>query len=180
MSFKKLEFRTSLAALPHTTSMEENMQEMSENNVYELGFILVPSITEERLAETFGALKAVLETRGGVSLTEEFPKMTTLAYTMEKTINNKIERFREGYFGWIKFELAGSEVAELERQLRLRDDVIRHLLISTVRENTIAARRTPGVRRAPKAGTTKDAAPEMSKEEIDREIDALVDDKPAA
>lgn len=160
--------------------MEETMQvEKSENGVYELGFILVPSFTEEKLPEAFAALKSVIEDKGGVALSEEFPKLMTLAYTMDKTINNKIERFKEGFFGWVKFEAAGADIAKIDAAMRLRTDVIRHLLISTVRENTIAAKRSIGARRAPKAGT-KDAAPEMSKEEIDREIEALVDEKAAA
>ena len=160
--------------------MEEIIhEEESGNGIYELGFLLVPSFTEEKLPEAFNAIKEAVAGKGAVVFAEEMPKLITLAYTMEKTINNKIERFREGYFGWIKFELAGTETAKLESMLRLRDDVIRHLLISTVRENTIASKRGFGPRRNPKAGS-KDSAisPSMSKEEIDREIEALVDEKP--
>ncbi len=162
--------------------MEEMTQtEGSDNGVYELGFLLVPDITEEKLPEVFGTLKDSILARGAVAISEEFPKHIPLAYTMEKTINNKIERFNNGYFGWIKFELEGAKVAELEASLRLRTDVIRHLLVSTVRENTIASKRGFGVRRRTKDESGKEsAAPEMSKEEIDREIEALVDDKAAA
>ena len=155
--------------------MDEVMKvEKSENGVYELGFILVPGITEEKLAETFGVLKDVVSAAGGEVFGEEFPKMTTLAYTMEKTINNKIERFKEGWFGWVKFELATGDVAGIDAKMFLRDDVIRHLLISTVRENTLASKRVVGTRRTTKDGEEKSGAPEMSKEEIDREIEALV------
>lgn len=162
--------------------MDEMIQtEDSENGVYELGFLLVPDITEEKLPEAFGAIKDLIVGMGALPIGEEFPKLTPLAYTMEKTINNKIERFKEGWFGWIKFELPGAEVSALDKTLRLRVDVIRHLLTSTVRENTIASKRAFGVRRRPKTDVLgKSAAPEMSKEEIDREIEALVDDKPAA
>ena len=152
----------------------------SDKGVYELGFILVPSFTEEKLPEAFGVLKEAVEAKGGIIIGEEFPKNLVLAYTMEKTINNKIERFKEGFFGWVKFEAAGADIAVIDAAMRLRTDVIRHLLISTVRENTIAAKRIIGARRAPKAGTPNAAAPEMSKEEIDREIEALVDEKAAA
>ncbi len=162
--------------------MEEMIQtEGSDNGVYEVSFILVPSFTEEKLPEAFGALKAAVSEKGAVVFAEEFPKMMQLAYTMEKTINNKIERFKDGYFGWMKFELPGAEVAKLDAALRLRDDVVRHLIISTVRENTIASKRAFGPRRTPKAGMKdNEAAPAMSKEEIDREIEALVDDKAEA
>jgi ribosomal protein S6 len=162
--------------------MEEMIQtEESDNGVYELGFLLVPDVTEEKLPELFGNLKDMIVAKGAIAISEEFPKHIPLAYTMEKTINNKIERFNFGYFGWIKFELDGSKCAELEAALRLRTDVIRHLLVSTVRENTIASKRAFGVRRRTEDKSGKESAPEMSKEEIDREIEALVvDDKAAA
>jgi len=163
--------------------MEEMIQTGdSDNGVYEIGFILSPNITEEKLPEAFGALKNVLSEKGAVTISEEFPKLMTLAYTMEKTINNKIERFTEGYFGWIKFELPAEVVAPLEGVLRLREDLVRYLLISTVRENTVASKRIPSVRRrvGGKDDISKEAAPEMSKEQIDREIEALVDDKAVA
>jgi ribosomal protein S6 len=160
-------------------TMEEMTQtEVSDNGVYEVGFLLVPDITEDGLAEVFGNLKTSILDKGAIAVSEEFPKHMPLAYTMEKTINNKIERFNNGYFGWIKFELEGSKVAAVDAMLRLRIDVIRHLLISTVRENTIASKRAPSVRRRKdESGKEIPGAPEMTKEEIDREIEALVDTK---
>ena len=80
--------------------MEEmNAAEESGNGVYEVGFLLVPEITEEKLPEAFGNLKNAILDKGAIAISEEFPKLMTLAYTMERTINNKIERFKEGYFG---------------------------------------------------------------------------------
>ena len=159
--------------------MEEMTQtEVSDNGVYEVGFILVPDVTEEKLPELFGNVKDAILAKGAIAISEEFPKLTTLAYTMEKTINNKIERFKEGYFGWIKFEAEGAAIAPIDAMLRLRTDVIRHLIISTVRENTIASKRAPSVRRRAE-GETREGAPEMSKAEIDREIEALVVDTSA-
>jgi ribosomal protein S6 len=165
--------------------MEEMTQtEVSDNGVYEVGFLLVPEITEEKLPEIFGTLKNVILDKGAVAISEEFPKLISLAYTMERTINNKIERFNEGYFGWIKFELPSEKVEDLEATLRLRIDLVRHLLVKTVRENTIASKKGFGVRRRPggkdEVKDNTSAAPEMSKEQIDREIEALVDDKAVA
>lgn len=164
--------------------MEEMIQnEGSDNGVYEIGFILVPQVTEEKLPESFGNIKNAILDTGAIAISEEFPKLITLAYSMERTINNKIERFTEGYFGWIKFELESDKVQGLEAALRLRTDLVRHLLIKTVRENTIASKKGFGVRRRPTSKDElkdKEALPEMSKEEIDREIEALVDDKAVA
>jgi hypothetical protein len=76
--------------------------------------------------------------------------------------------------------MTGDAVTTLEKELRARPDVIRFLLIKTVRENTIAAKRGLGARRRPKSTDSKESAPLLSKEEIDREIEALVDEKAAA
>lgn len=157
--------------------MDENLNE-GEGSVYELGFLLVPEITEEKLPEAFGAIKDVVVKHGGTPISEEFPKNMALAYTIERTFRNKIERYNEAFFSWIKFELGGEAVKALDAELRLRGDVVRFLIVKTVRENTMSAKRPMGIRRKAGAPKEKDPnAPEMSKEEIDREIDALVVDK---
>jgi ribosomal protein S6 len=130
--------------------------EKSENGIYELSFILVPDITEEKVVEVFASLKEILSAKGAEIFAEEFPKNIALAYTMDKTINNKIERFKDGFFGWLKFELAQGDVSAIDAKFRLREDVIRHLLISTVRENTIASKRPMSSRRGAK-GTEAEA-----------------------
>lgn len=158
--------------------MEENTK--IEGNVYELGFLLVPEITEEKLPEAFGSVKEVITKHGGVGISEEFPKQMPLAYTIERSFKNKIERYNEAFFSWIKFELDGEKVKDIDAELRLRGDVVRFLIVSTVRENTMSPKRPMGLRK--KSGATKEkeaGAPEMSKEEIDREIDALVSEKEA-
>ncbi len=162
--------------------MEETIKaEMSDTGVYEVGFLFVPSITEEKMTEVFGAFKDSIIASGSTAIVaEEAPKLIPLAYTMEKTINNKIERFKEGWFGWVKFELDAALVAKLDAKIRLREDIIRHLFVSTTRDNTIASKRPFSVRRRP---GSKDEVkgdkevPEMSKEDIDREIEALVTEK---
>ncbi len=161
--------------------MEENMQaEVSDNGIYEVGFHLSPSITEAALPEAFGNVKEAILAKGAMAISEEFPKLIPLAYVMEKTINNKIERFKEGWFGWIKIEAPADKVAAIDAMLRLRDDVIRHLIVSTVRENTMSQKRGFGVRRRSREEGDVAGAPQMTKEQIDAEIEALVDEKEAA
>ncbi len=168
--------------MPHKGIMEENMQAAgSDAKIYEVGFLLSPNITEAALPEAFGNIKDAIVQKGALAISEEFPKLIPLAYTMEKTISNKIERFKEGWFGWIKFEAEAESISGMDAMLRLRDDVIRHLIISTVRENTMSQKRGFGVRRRKEDGSeTKEGAPQMTKEQIDAEIEALVDDKKEA
>ena len=156
-----------------TTVKEEGMR------VYELGYLLVPTISEENLASEVGALKDILEAQGAVTVSEEYPKLTELAYTMDKVISNKKNKFDAGYFGWIKFEIEISALAGIKEKLDRSDSIIRYLLIKTVRENTIASKRPARSDSRRKIGKkegdeAEGDAPEMNKEEVDKKIEEMV------
>ena len=72
--------------------------------------------------------------------------MRELAYEMTRVVNNINVRFNEGYFGWIKFELDGDKVKDLEKGLKLDEEVIRYLVVKTVRENTVYTKRAPVIK----------------------------------
>ncbi len=159
--------------------MEEETKGMeSENRVYELGFLFVPTIPEENIAGEFTALKDVIEASGAKVISEEMPRYMELAYTMERVIANKTSKFGYGYFGWIKFELDPASLVTLKEACAMNEKLIRFLLVKTVRESTLASKKSftgagaGSKKRAPaKAG---EAPVEINKEEIDREIDAMV------
>lgn len=145
---------------------------LETGTVYEVSFIIDPQVSEEKLPETFGAIKNTIVDLGANPISEEFPRHLELAYTMEKKVSNKILRYDEGWFGWIKFELETDITAKLEEKLRADTTIVRFLLVKTVRENTISSKKGVGSRKRQKTEDT----PEVSKEEIDREIEALVEE----
>ena len=57
----------------------EEKEETGEPRVYELGFLLLPTILEEELAGKVAQIKERGADRGGVFLSEEFPKRIGLA-----------------------------------------------------------------------------------------------------
>jgi Ribosomal protein S6 len=65
---------------------------------------------------------------------------------MVRVVNNVNVRFNEGYFGWIKFELPADKVKELEKGLKLDDQLVRYLVVTTVRENTVYTKRAPVIK----------------------------------
>jgi ribosomal protein S6 len=152
-----------------------------ENRVYELGYLLVSTLSEEDVPREYGNLKEVITSMGGALISDEMPRMTTLSYTMMKVWNNQRTKFDNAYFGWIKFEIDSEKISELKKKLSLNENLIRFLTIKTVRENTIASRRfthKEGMRK--RASFTKKEEEvsepvEINKEEIDKEIDALVE-----
>ena len=156
-----------------STSTEAN------NRVYELGYLLVPNIPEENVPVIFGNLKELVSSLGGNHISDEMPKMIPLAYSMVKVVANVRSKFNTAYFGWIKFTMDSDKVLELKKKLDFDPNFIRFLILKTVKENTIAAKRFVRgdfAHRKPKAkaGEEGEAAAPINKEEIDKEIDALV------
>lgn len=118
-------------------------QEHTEPRVYELGYHLVAMLPEEKIPEASGAVRAMIEQIADDIIVEELPVFIDLAYPMVKTIEHKNYRFTEAYFGWIKFTASPNGVARLEELLKKSEDVLRYLVVKTLRENTLIAKKFP-------------------------------------
>ncbi len=153
-------------------------KELKDSRIYEVGYLLVPSIPEEEVGAEYGNLKELVGSFGGVVVSDEMPKMIGLAYQMVKVVSNIRHKYDSAYFGWTKFEMDPEKVLELKKKLDMDAKVIRFLITKTVRENTIASKRFIGkdmIRRKPQARKEDEGpAVEINKEEIDKEIEALV------
>jgi len=150
-----------------------------EARVYEVGYILLPTIPEEGIPAIYGNLKDLVSSLGGEVISDEMPRMIPLAYTMIKVLQNINHRFDTGYFGWIKFTMHPEKILDLKKKIELDTNIIRSLILKTVKENTVAAKRfvrSDVVRhRAPTLKKEGDEAEQpINKEEIDKEIDAMV------
>lgn len=160
--------------------MEDTKEKVEKNSrVYEVGYLLVPTLSEENVPAVYSSLKDLVVSLGGEIISDEMPKIISLAYVMSKVIQNLRNKFDSAYFGWVKFEINSEKVLELKKKLDLDQNFIRFLILKTVRENTIAAKRF--VRResrkkiltSKKEGENNISLP-IDKEEIDKEIDAMV------
>ena len=94
-------------------------------------------------------------------------------------IQERSEKFKTAYFGWIKFMMDSDKVTELKKRLDLDSNFVRFLILKTVKENTINEKRFPrGNIAHRKIKTDRNKNNEtiipINKEEIDKEIDALV------
>jgi ribosomal protein S6 len=117
-----------------------------DSRIYEISFIFDNKLDESAALEKSNAIKQSIATLGGSFISEEAPYMRELAYEMVRVVNNINVRFNVGYFGWIKFELDGSKVKELEKPLKLDEQVVRYLVVKTVRENTVYTKRAPVIK----------------------------------
>ena len=153
--------------------------EHTEPRIYELGYHLVPTLAEEQIPGASGAVRGMIERISKDIIAEELPVFIDLAYTIVKTIEHKNKRFDESYFGWIKFEGSPAGIAELEEALKKDDNVLRYLIVKTIRENTFIAKKFTGAKvkeiAEETAATAEDAVAEIPSEEaLDKAIEELV------
>jgi hypothetical protein len=109
------------------------------------------------------------------------PKLINLAYEISKTINTKKNQFNKAYFGWVKFEIDPSKIAEIKNKIESFPEILRFLIIKTVKENTIHTPKVPMFKKENKdqaVGEIKnqisEEKAEISEEEIDKSIDDLI------
>ncbi len=158
-------------------TMEETEEKEFPSGIYEVGYIMVPDIAEENLGEEVTKFKDSFIEAGALFISDEYPKMTELAYEMSRSINNKKQKFSYGYFGWVKFECNTLTIKKIKENLDKNEKVIRFLLIKTVRESTLSSKRPYSKRDGFKKRTPakKDEVVEKIDEQvIDKEIEALV------
>ncbi len=126
--------------------MTEINETKVDSRVYEVSFIFDNKLDESAALEKANALKQSIATLGGSFISEEAPYMRELAYEMIRVVNNVNVRFNEGYFGWIKFELDGEKVKEFEKSLKGDEQVVRYIVVKTVRDNTVYTKRAPVIK----------------------------------
>ncbi len=162
-------------------STEEKVNKTAKEGhlVYEVGFLLLPTLPEERMPEIMANIKGIIEKSGGEIISEEAPKMRPLAYEMFKVIQTKKQGFDHAYFGWVKFEIASAEISVVKKAIESMEEVLRALFIKTIRESTIMASKVSD-REAQKTKSeddsieSEDSKAPVSEEDMDKSIEALV------
>jgi small subunit ribosomal protein S6 len=88
---------------------------------YELVFIISPEVVEDRINEVTESVSQFITGKGGiVSEVEQWGKRR-LAYP--------IKHFEEGSYILVRFKMQPGYNRELETNLRISEDILRHLLI---------------------------------------------------
>lgn len=88
---------------------------------YELMYILSPNLEEDAVGELTAKFEEILTSRGGeIEKTESMGKRR-LAY--------EIDGIREGFYVLSNFKCSVETAQELERIMKISDNVVRYLLI---------------------------------------------------
>lgn len=88
---------------------------------YELMYLVQPSADEERLSAISERLQQAVTSLGGTIDKVVPPVRRRLAY--------EVAHHREGQYGVLEFSLAPDRSRELERTIKLTEDILRHLVV---------------------------------------------------
>jgi small subunit ribosomal protein S6 len=89
---------------------------------YEIMIILPPNLEEEVAAGATERVRGYVTSRGGEVHSLELWGRRRLAFP--------IQRYREGIYHVGRFSLAPEQAVELDRSLRLNEQILRHLIVS--------------------------------------------------
>ena len=167
---------------------KEDVQTNEEDSrVYELGFLLVPETAEDKVAKKVEVLKKSVEKHGGKVFAEGEPVFKELAYEMTTLVANKHYKYKDAYFGWLKFDMPTEKITAFELDLKKNTDLVRFTVVKTVREDTLYVPPKPRVQTAPakeapgvgenkeeKAEVNSEDTPEITSKELDEKIEKLV------
>ena len=153
-------------------------------SVYEIGYLIVSSVPEEKVPTEAEAIKGLVTGAGSTISAYGEPHIELLAYTIrKKNVSGSYEKYDTAYFGWVKFEVAPDKIESIKKSVEIYPTVLRTLMISTVSENTFLGKRA-SIIAADIGGAKKQVAPEKVEEkkdaapatieEMDKSIDEMV------
>jgi len=99
-------------------------------NCYETLFVVKPTLTDEETVAQIAKIKDVLAKEGAELLATNDMGMRKLAYPVAKN--------ERGYYTVLLFKGQGSLINELERNLKINEDVIKFLTVKYVKNKELA------------------------------------------
>lgn len=94
---------------------------MAEKRTYEVVFIIDPTAGDDEVMRLSEAVQKIITGQGGVITKTEVMGKRQLAYE----INHK----KDGTYVLLEVEGSGAEIAELERRMRVNDQILRYMTI---------------------------------------------------
>ena len=160
------------------TSQDTGLENEAVMRVYEVGYHIVPTVKEADVETVLSTIRGSIERSGGVFISEGAPTNIRLSYSMTVHNRGKNVDFDRAYFGWIKFESTPESACALETVLNNDPEILRSIIIRTLREDTRAHIKTAPLREIKRTDTLKtinrpeEAAP-VSEADINKAIEEL-------
>lgn len=179
LRLRSLQVRVSILSILMTDESSTQTEESDGvARIYEVGFLLVPTLPEADVPREFGLLKEMLEKGGAEVIGEEMPRSRILAYPIRpRKVGKPGEYFKSAYFGWVKFSLDAQRIKEIETACETMEKILRFLVVKTVRESTLSVQRVARQEfRRDGAVAPKDAPASVvvSETELDKSLEKLI------
>ena len=101
------------------------------SNTYEMMYILRPDLSEDQVGEAVSKYQTFLNENGAENLEVQIKGKRRLAYTVGK--------YLDGIYVQMNYQADGTQIAPLERMMRLSEDTIRYLTLKPKKRAIIAA-----------------------------------------
>ena len=128
---------------------------MAEKRTYEMVFIIDPDVADDEVMRLSEGVQKIITTQGGAITKTEMMGKRQLAYE----INHK----RDGSYVLLEVEGSGAEIAEVERRMRVNDQILRYMTIRVDedrrRAEKLKSRRAAKAARQPGSKKAKDTGP---------------------
>ena len=125
------------------------------NRTYEIMFIVRPDVEEPELDKLIETVSGYVTTGGGTVKTTEKMGRRRLAYTVKK--------FNDGFYVLLIVDWPASLIAEIERRLRVSEQVIKYITVRMDEEDKrvakIKAHRDAHVKRSAQPQASAESAP---------------------
>ena len=127
---------------------------MAEKRTYELVFIVDPGVADDEVMKLSESVQKIITGQGGSITKTEVMGKRQLAYE----INHK----KDGTYVLLEVEGSGAEIAEVERRMRVNDQVLRYMTIRVDedrrRADKLKDRRARKAAKQPGSGKSKASA----------------------
>lgn len=103
-------------------------------NNYEMMYILRPGLSEEQVGNAIERYQTFISDRGAENIQIQNRGKRRLAYPIKK--------YLDGIYIQMNYQADGTQIAPLERAMRLEEEVIRYLTLKLKKQSAVAAETT--------------------------------------
>ena len=134
---------------------------MAEKRTYEMVFIVDPDVADDEVMKLSEGVQKIITGQGGSITKTEMMGKRQLAYE----INHK----KNGTYVLLEIEGSGAEIAEVERRMRVNDQILRYMTIrvdeARRRADKLKDRRARKAAKQPGSGKAKKATVDFGSDE---------------
>jgi ribosomal protein S6 len=108
-----------------------NENNTNESKLYELGYHVVSTVSEDKVSDEVSQIKDILAANGAEIIREGEPKLINLAYEIVKHIAGDNQKFKQTYFGWVKFNADSESIIAIKEAVDQNGNILRSLIVKT-------------------------------------------------